>query len=381
MGGLYPADGGPPSSSPNIWVSACQAGIPVSVAVPASATPTGTERATMASLTKAGVKLHTFPVLTRLPKFKRWGVSFPLVFWVLRHAGDFDIVQAHGAWVFSSLIGLLAARIHGKAFVLVPHESLAESDVLKGNNPFRHGIKKFVKSIYMKYADFFIVASQIEERYSIDAGAAAKSACLYHPLIRDRSSLSPPRHWPACIETLRVGFLGRFDPKKNLDLLIRAVAQMPAVSLRMAGAGPDSYERMLRDLVADGGLGGRAEWLGFIAASQRPAFFSSIDVLAMPSAFECFGMVAAEAMQHGVPVVVSDLTGIAEVVARHYCGLVVAPRVEAIRDALSVLQREPGSLEAYSAQALKACEAELSFAHYGAGLAEIYRALAQRSSM
>ena len=52
---------------------------------------------------------------------------------------------------------------------------------------------------------------------------------------------------------------------------------------------------------------------------------AGLDVLAMPSEYESFGLSAAEAMLHGVPVLVSERTGIAEVIARHGGGRITRP--------------------------------------------------------
>jgi glycosyltransferase involved in cell wall biosynthesis len=51
-----------------------------------------------------------------------------------------------------------------------------------------------------------------------------------------------------------------------------------------------------------------------VNAAGKDDFFASIDVLAMPSQFESFGIVAVESMMRGVPVILSPTTGVAELV-------------------------------------------------------------------
>jgi glycosyltransferase involved in cell wall biosynthesis len=112
---------------------------------------------------------------------------------------------------------------------------------------------------------------------------------------------------------LRIGFLGRLHPKKNLDVLIRAVRRASNdARLLVAGEGPSGYTANLKGLVAELEMEDRIEWLGFTEGSSKWHFIDQIDVLAMPSQYECFGMAAAEAIARGTPIIVSQHTGMAE---------------------------------------------------------------------
>ncbi len=67
-------------------------------------------------------------------------------------------------------------------------------------------------------------------------------------------------------------------------------------------------------LAASLGIGHRMLFAGFVDRAQVASLFQDADVFVMPSVSEPFGMVPLEAMSHGVPVVLSRLTGAAEVV-------------------------------------------------------------------
>lgn len=138
-----------------------------------------------------------------------------------------------------------------------------------------------------------------------------------------------------------IGFLGRFDVCKGVDVLIDACAALKArglaFSLRVGGAGPQ--EAALRWRVAEKGLGGAVTFLGWVRDEKaKEAFFDTIDILAMPSREEAFGVVLIEAMAHGKAVVVSDCDAPARIVREANCGLIV-PRddVRGLADALAAL--------------------------------------------
>jgi glycosyltransferase involved in cell wall biosynthesis len=229
-------------------------------------------------------------------------------------------------------------------------------------------------------ADMIIFSSFMERRDSVHERQFSKSTVDYHPVFDELAEQHPPRVWPVEHAPLRVGFLGRFHPKKNLELLIEAVAKIPGVRLEIAGDGPDDYRARLSDLVDRSGLSERVSWLGFISSEDLKAFFNSIDVLAMPSSYECFGLSAAEAMIHGVPVIVSDATGVSELVARYKCGFIVTAETESLCGAIEKLRASPTLLEDFSRQSIHASQQELSFDTYGDAMVRIYTNVIEKTA-
>ncbi|CAD5243310.1 glycosyltransferase family 4 protein [Thermococcus camini] len=111
---------------------------------------------------------------------------------------------------------------------------------------------------------------------------------------------------------LFVGQLGRYHRFKNLDLLIRAFselsAEFPEWKLWVVGDGDllDEYRQMALEL----GLGSRVRFFGRIDDPEELAgIYLKSGVLVLPSSFESFGMVVAEALAFGVPVIVSPHAG------------------------------------------------------------------------
>lgn len=144
--------------------------------------------------------------------------------------------------------------------------------------------------------------------------------------------VSPPQPVPG---RLRVGCVARLSPEKGVDVLIRAAAGVPEVSVDIVGAG---YEKVaLRRLGME------------LAVSERIAFlppdssigdrFAEMDVLALPSRdHDPFGLVAAEAMMCGIPAVVTTACGIADELTDGEDALVVeADSAEALTGALRAL--------------------------------------------
>jgi glycosyltransferase involved in cell wall biosynthesis len=114
--------------------------------------------------------------------------------------------------------------------------------------------------------------------------------------------------------------------QKGVDDLLRAIADVRGgrpVRLDVIGDGPErpALEALAADLVADGAV----RFLGARPKEEVAAAMRASDGFVLPSVVETFGVVAAEALACGVPTLVTDSGGIAEVVAEAG-GVVVAPR-------------------------------------------------------
>lgn len=118
-----------------------------------------------------------------------------------------------------------------------------------------------------------------------------------------------------------VGFVGTLAEHKGPDVLLEALAALPPNGgARIVGDGPQ--REMLQRRAAELGIADRVEFLGTVAPDALDGFYRSIDVLAVPSRREGFGLVAAEALASGTPIVVSDVGGL-PTIPTDDCGSVV----------------------------------------------------------
>jgi glycosyltransferase involved in cell wall biosynthesis len=110
-------------------------------------------------------------------------------------------------------------------------------------------------------------------------------------------------------------FLGRITMQKGPEFFVRAAAKvlqrLDNVKFVMAGWG-DLAPRVVEQVAAMG-LGRRIHFTGFLRGKQVERAYGMADVYVMPSVSEPFGLTALEAIQHGVPTILSKSSGVAEV--------------------------------------------------------------------
>jgi glycosyltransferase involved in cell wall biosynthesis len=152
----------------------------------------------------------------------------------------------------------------------------------------------------------------------------------------------PPAERPWPVGTRAVGYIGRFDPVKRLDLLVKEFAQLllrdyrrwGKLYLALIGYGPE--ENPLRALAAKLGI---ASHVVFPGATAEPArWYKALEVLCMPSTVEGFGMNIIEAMACGTPVAVYRSPAVLEILTHQQTGLLIDPdRPGSMADAIATL--------------------------------------------
>jgi len=133
--------------------------------------------------------------------------------------------------------------------------------------------------------------------------------------------------------------LGRLHPDKGFDILIEALARLPAATLLIAGEGPE--QAALRRLAATLGLAERVHFLGW--RDDAGPLFSAADLFVCSSRREPLGNVVLEAWSAGCPVLATDADGPRELIASGSDGVLV-PRGDpaALAAAAAALLAEPG---------------------------------------
>lgn len=272
-----------------------------------------------------------FRVFGRGPRTKAYGYTPRLIPWIRHNSTRYDVAVLHGLWNFSSVGAWLALKNRDLPYVVFPHGML--DPWFRETYPLKHAAKQILwslaqgkvlrdaKRVLFTSAEeqsqangvFFghEYASQVVKYGSKDLGVGAPedryAFSKRFPLLRDRRYLL---------------FLSRIHPKKGIDLLIRAFARKAKLlaDCDLVVAGPDEVglKKDLRALAESLGMSNRIVWVGMLQGQEKVDAFRGAAAFVLPSHQENFGIVVAEAMSCGTPVLTTSKVNIwREIVA---CG-------------------------------------------------------------
>ena len=133
--------------------------------------------------------------------------------------------------------------------------------------------------------------------------------------------------------------VGALIPRKGHDLVVHAVADLPNVTLAIAGEGTERAR--LERLIAERALGDRVRLLGSVPHADLPRWLAAADATALASSSEGLANAWIESLACGTPVVIPDAGGAREVVTDAAAGRIVARTPVAFAGALRGLLADP----------------------------------------
>lgn len=241
---------------------------------------------------------NRLPTLFKLPGYAWWEYQS---FQIAKNIPKPDIIYLHGAALRGGWVRKLA-KYWDIPYIVTEHTGpwSAISD--------RSGIFKRAKSAMENAAAVLPVSEHLKSEM-IDSGVKVKRWKVFgNPVDTDFFELrrSPLTH------SKNILFLGRLDDFKGALRTLKAfhkiAAQIPEYRLTIAGAGQESDA--IFSFIADNKLDGRVEFLSHnFSREEMKILFHRSSFLVFPSLFESFGLVAAEAMSTGLPVVITNRTG------------------------------------------------------------------------
>jgi phosphatidylinositol alpha-mannosyltransferase len=277
--------------------------------------------------------------------------------WLLRlhRRVSFDVVHAHGIYPPGYLAGLCHERL-GCPLVVTSHgDDVGAARRLADPTLRRRHI------LALGRADALIAISRFTREGFEQLAPQIASKIIDIPNGVDMDAFAVPVLRPADLEpAIRPGeyvlFLGRLDPRKGVDVLLKALTQVrPTGEVQLVVAGDGQHRPALEAQARDCGLLARVRFLGMTLGARKTYLVQNARCLVMPTiSWEGQPLVVLESFAAGRPVIASDLPGFAGLLQPGRTGWLVPPQSpHALAQALEHVFADPARAAALGAAALE----------------------------
>lgn len=263
--------------------------------------------------------------------------------WLEKNRSNYDVAVIHGIWTYHAFGAWRGLNKHLPYFVY-PHGML--DPYFKKAFPLKH-LKKLLFWHWAEYRvlrdaaavcftceDEKVLARESFSRYKATEevvglgtamppeGAGAQKAAFF-------------KAFPDLKNSRYLLFMSRIHPKKGIDLLVKAVGEMNRQNLwpddlKVVIAGPDGvgWRAELEKLAQEEGVSELLTWPGMLQGDSKWGAIRAAEAFVLPSHQENFGIVVAEALSCGVPVLISNKVNIWREIEQEGAGLVGADTQE-----------------------------------------------------
>lgn len=269
------------------------------------------------------------------PALGNYGFSRKLRSWLDSNIENYDAVIVNGVWQFHGLAVRKAAIRHKIPYFVFTHGML--DPWFKTTYPLKH-LKKLIywklfENRVLRDANAVLFTSQEE----LDRASLPFRPYRCNALVTAYGTARPPGNaselrsmffsrYPELVEKKIWLFLSRIHEKKGCDILIDAFARHACIDpdIRLVIAGPDNtnLKARLLDQASDLGVKEKVVWPGMLKGADKWSAYYAAELFCLPSHQENFGIVIAEALGCGVPVITTNKVNIWREILEDGAGIV-----------------------------------------------------------
>lgn len=282
-----------------------------------------------------------------------------------------DLVHVNACWMPLNALTILWAKRRSYKVVLTPHGML-EPWIMQ-----RHYWSRKLPALLLyqrravKMADILHATAESERQNLMKLGLNRRIFVVPNGI--DVANIKMKSSWRRNNNIL---FLSRIHPKKGINFLLEAFSKIDSkYQLTIAGEGDKNYVNELKQLAQRLNISERVAFVGGIYGDEKWKLLRQADVFVLPTHSENFGIVVAEALASGTPVITTKGTPWQEL-ASHHCGwwteVGAEPTLEALQSFLSCSEEE---LEAMGRNGRRLVEEGYSTQAVAAAMAGAYKTL------
>ncbi len=254
----------------------------------------------------------------------------------------YDLLHGHGLWQYPVHQMAVTARKLNKPYLISPRGMLESWSLKQKKNKKRIALKLFQKGD-LELASCLHATAKMEAESLRAMGLKNPIAVIPNGISTNEFSLGNEKK-----NDNKILFLSRIHPKKGIELLIESWAELnPSLkkgwSVDIVGNGEEDYIQKLKNLIAKKNLKGQIQILPPIYNREKISYYQKASLFVLPTYSENFGIVIAEALACGTPVITTKGTPWSDL-EKYNCGWWIdigrKPLVIALENALQQKQSD-----------------------------------------
>ncbi|WP_200977039.1 glycosyltransferase family 4 protein [Echinicola sp. 20G] len=241
---------------------------------------------------------------------------------------------------------------------------------------------------FVKVADRIVAISPNVERYLFEKSKIGSSKIkqinnsAHEPILKNfNTQILLRKEYGLEDEDILVGFVGRlFNDHKRVTDLIEAVSYINSDQLKLIIVGVGKDEHKIKQKVEEFNIKHKIIFTGYQFDTSK--FYHLMDIACFPSSREGFGLVAAEAMMHGLPVIATNVGGLQNVVVDQKTGFLVPPyNPRAIAEKLQQLISQPALRKQMGQAGYERAQKHYSAERYVKEVEDLYLSLLKKKDI
>jgi len=214
-----------------------------------------------------------------------------------------DIVHFHGLYNIYNILASLVCLVENTPYVITLHDGLSPVRLNQRRRFFKRMFNLLLQTRFIHGAAAIHVLTEEESTDLVNFGYKGKIYVISNGVDLDDYPRVANKQMESRSRRLRVGYLGRLAPEKNIGSLmtaIRAGFTGASVDLILAGPSSDYLESILKD-TTDLSL----EYVGPLYGEKKTEFIKSLDLFVHPAYCDVFSIAAMEVLAVGTPLVIT----------------------------------------------------------------------------
>jgi len=283
-----------------------------------------------------------------------------------------ELLHDHGLWSPSNYVAIQTAARKKVPSIISPRGMLEPWAI-----NYKKGKKQLAWLVYQKQC---LQKAKVLHATSVAEAQNLQKLNLHIPIALIPNGVELPSCYrnqfcPSDQRHRTILFLSRIHPVKGLLNFVEALRTVPLTNWRLLIAGPneDNHQREVEAAITSANLQDKISFTGDIDDQQKWNLYLQADLFVLPSFSENFGIVVAEALASGVPVITTKGTPWQELETYH-CGwwvdIGVAPLTQALKAAMNLTDQERSTM---GQNGRRLVEQKYSWADVAEKMASVYR--------